>query len=199
LAFFADGQLKKVAASGGPVTVLANAPNPRGGSWNEHNVIIYEPDYRDSLWQISAAGGTPVRLTKLDASKHTTHRWPMFLPDGKHFLFFATNHSGGSEQGVYFGSLEDGSYKHVVDADSGAQYGSGYLLYHVQSALQAQKFDPRTGMVSGDPVPVANLVEYDAGTWHTTFAVSRNGLLIYEPGSKTLGTDFSGWTKVASC
>jgi serine/threonine protein kinase/Tol biopolymer transport system component len=187
--FFADGHLKKVLASGGPVTVLAEAPNPRGGSWNQDNVILYEPDYRDSLWRISAAGGTPVRLTKLEAGKHTTHRWPRFLPDGKHFLFFATNHSGGSEQGIYFGSLQDGSYKRVLDADSDAQYASGYLLYHLQSALLAQKFDLAAGAVSGDPVPVADLVEYDVGTWHTTFTASQNGLLIYEPGSKTLGTD----------
>ena len=113
--FFADGHLKKVAAAGGPVTMLADTPNPRGGSWNQDNVIIYEPDYRDSIWKISAAGGTPQRLTKFENSKHTTHRWPRFLPDGKHFLFFATNHSGGSESGIYIGSLDDGSYKHVID------------------------------------------------------------------------------------
>jgi hypothetical protein len=57
--FFADGHLKRVPAAGGPVTVLADAPNARGGSWNQDNVIIYEPDYRDSLLRISAAGGAP--------------------------------------------------------------------------------------------------------------------------------------------
>jgi eukaryotic-like serine/threonine-protein kinase len=191
LGFFADGHLKKVPASGGPVTVLADAPNPRGGSWNQDNVIVYEPDYRDSLWRINASGGTPVRLTKFEDDKHTTHRWPWFLPDGKHFLFFATNHSGDSQQGIYFASLADGSYKRVLDSDSGAQYASGYLLYHLQSQLLAQKFDASTGAISGDPVPVANLVEYDSGTWHTTFTASQNGVLIYEPGAKTLGTDLS--------
>jgi len=112
-----------------------------------------------------------------------------FLPDGKHFLFFATNHSGNSEQGIYLGSLENGSHKHVLDADSDTQYASGYLIYHLQSALLAQKFDPATGTLSGEPAPIANVVEYDSGTWHTTFTASQNGTLIYEPGSKTLGTD----------
>jgi Tol biopolymer transport system component/tRNA A-37 threonylcarbamoyl transferase component Bud32 len=189
LGFFADSHLKKIPAGGGPVTILAEAPNPRGGSWNQDNVIIYEPDYRDTLWRISAAGGPPVRLTKFENDKHTTHRWPQFLPDGKHFLFFATNHSGDSEHGIYFGSLVDGTYKHVLDADSGGQYASGYLIYQLQSQLQAQKFDDATGTVSGEPVTLANLVEYDTGTWHTTFTASQNGLLVYEPGSKTLGTD----------
>jgi Tol biopolymer transport system component len=187
--FFADGHLKKVPAAGGPVTVLADAPNSRGGTWNQDNVIIYEPDYRESLWRISASGGTPARLTKFETGKHTTHRWPQFLPDGKHFLFFATNHSGDSEQGIYFGTLADGSYKRVVGADSGAQYASGYLLYHLQSALLAQRFDLASGEVSGDPIPVASLVEYDLGTWHSTFAASQNGILLYEPGSKALGAD----------
>src|SRR5580704_4095309 len=142
LGFFADGHLKKVPAEGGPVTVLADTPNARGGSWNQDNVIIYEPDYRDSLWRIPAGGGTPARLTKFEGGKHTTHRWPSFLPDGKHFLFFATNHSGNSEQGIYYGSLEDGSFKHVVDSESQGVYANGYLLYHLQSQLMAQKFDP---------------------------------------------------------
>jgi len=189
LGFFAEGQLKKVPSAGGPVTILADAPNPRGGAWNQDNVILYEPDYRDSLWRVSANGADARRLTRLDGGRHTTHRWPRFLPDGKHFLFFATSHAGSSEQGIYFGSLSDGSYKRVVDSDSDAQYASGYLLFHLQSQLFAQKFDASTGAVSGDPAPIANLVEYDTGTWHTTFAASQNGLLVYEPGSKTLGTD----------
>ena len=191
IGFFADGHLKKVPASGGPITVLSDAPNPRGGSWNQDNVIIYEPDYRDTLWRINASGGPPARLTKFEGGKHTTHRWPWFLPDGKHFLFFATNHSGDPEQGIFLGSLEDGSYKRLLNSDSGAQYASGYLLYHLQSQLLAQKFDPSRGEVSGDPLPVASPVEYDSGTWHVTFTASQNGVLLYEPGSKTLGTDLS--------
>jgi len=61
----------------------------------------------------------------------------------------------------------------VVDADSDAQYASGYLLYHVQSQLLAQKFNPSTGEVSGDPATVANFVEYDSSTWHTTLQPAR--------------------------
>jgi Tol biopolymer transport system component/tRNA A-37 threonylcarbamoyl transferase component Bud32 len=189
LGFFAEGHLRKIPAEGGPVTTLADAPNPRGGAWNQNNDIIFEPDYRDTLWRISGNGGTPTRLTKFETAKHTTHRWPQFLPDGKHFLFFATNHSGSPEQGIYFGSLDDGSYKHVLDSDSEAQYASGYLIYHLQSQLLAQKFDPAKGTASGDPITLANLVEYDVGTWHTTFTVSQNGRLVYEPGSKMLGSD----------
>jgi hypothetical protein len=94
IAFFANGNLRKIPATGGPVTVLADAPGGRGGTWSPENIIVYTPDFRESLWKISANGGTPERMTTLDPSRHSTHRWPSFLPDGKHFLFFATNHSG---------------------------------------------------------------------------------------------------------
>src|SRR4030095_9406908 len=64
LGFFADEKLKKISASGGPVTFLADAPNARGGAWNQDNVILYTPDYRDALWKVNAYGGTAVAVTK---------------------------------------------------------------------------------------------------------------------------------------
>lgn len=70
---------------------------------------------------------------------------------------------------------------------------SGYLLYHLQSQLMAQKFDRDSGKVSGDAIPVASTVEYDASTWHTTLAMSQNGLMAYEPGSKSHGVQLI-WT-----
>ncbi len=187
LGFFADGHLKKVPAAGGPVIVLAEAQNARGGSWNQDNVILFEPDYRNSLWQISANGGPLTIVTRLESGKHTTHRWPQFLPDGQHFIFFATSHSGGTEQGIYYGSLKDGSFRRVVESDSDGEYVSGYLLYHLQSQLLAQRFDPGRGTVSGDPISVASFVDYDPGTWHATFTASENGLMLYEPGTKSRG------------
>ncbi len=183
--FFADTKLKKVAASGGPVTILAEAPNARGGAWNRDNVIVYAPDYREALWKINAGGGTPARATTLDLSKHSTHRWPSFLPDGSHYLFFATNHAGGHREanGIYLGSLDSDSIQLVLATDSAGLYSSGYLLFHQQNALMAQKFDLTRGTVSGEPVTLANDVQHDSGTFHTVFTVADN-LLLYEPGSE---------------
>lgn len=191
IAFFADGKLRKVPAAGGAVTVLADAPGGRGGAWSPENVIVYTPDFRDSLWKISANGGTPERLTTLDPSRHTTHRWPSFLPDGKHFLFFATNHSGTNpdQNGVYLGSVDNHAIKLVLPSDSAAQYTSGYLLYHLQTALIAQKFDPATGKLSGDPVAIAEHVQYDPSVWRTTFSASDEGTLITASGEYNANTE----------
>jgi len=187
IAFFADGKLRKVSASGGPVTILADAPNARGGTWNRDNVIVYAPDYRDALWKMNAGGGEAQRCTTLDPSKHTTHRWPSFLPDGKHFLFYATNHAGGrhEDNGIYLGSTEGGATPLILSTESAGLYSSGYLLYHQQNALMARKFDPARATLSGEPIPVADNVQNDAGTFHTVATVADSGLLLYEPGTET--------------
>ncbi|HST09051.1 MAG TPA: protein kinase [Terriglobales bacterium] len=186
IGFFADSKLRKVSASGGPVTILADAPNARGGAWNGDNTIVYAPDYRDSLWKVNAGGGAPARVTQLDLSKHSTHRWPSFLPDGKHFLYFATNHAGGrrEDNGIYLGSVDGGAPKLVLATDGAGLFAAGYLLFHQQNALMAQKFDPDRGTLSGDPITLANDVQHDAGTFHTVFTVAGSGTLLYEPGSE---------------
>jgi WD40 repeat protein len=71
----------------------------------------------------------------------------------------------------------------VVASDSGAQYASGHLLYHANRALVAQPFDPTTGKFSGSSVPLISNVRYDSGVWRGIFAVSQNGLMVYQTGS----------------
>jgi len=191
IAFFADGKLRKIPVGGGPVTVLADAPGGRGGAWSPENRIVFTADFRDSLWKISANGGTPERLTTLDPSRHSTHRWPSFLPDGKHFLFFATNHSGtnADQNGIYLGSTDSHTTRLVLPTDSAAQYASGYLLYHLQTALIAQKFDPANATLSGDPVALADHIQYDPSVWRTTFSASDDGTLITVSGESTANTE----------
>ncbi len=190
LGFFANAKLNKIAATGGPVTTLGDAPSGRGGSWSKNNVIVYAPDFNVGLMRISAQGGTPQAATKLDLSKHTTHRWPWFLPDGKHFLYLATSHSGGvrEQNGIYFASLEGGASKLVLPTDAGAQYGSGYLLFHAQTAVMAQRFDPETGKLSGDAFALVDRVQQDDTVWRTLFSVSENGVMVYQSGSANAGT-----------
>jgi hypothetical protein len=86
LGFFAEGKLKKLEVSGGPVQILCDAPSGRGGTWNKDGVILFTPSgqQQGGLFQISASGGTPTQITVPDQSNaETTHRWPMLLPDGK--------------------------------------------------------------------------------------------------------------------
>jgi eukaryotic-like serine/threonine-protein kinase len=183
--FFANGKLAKIAATGGPVSVLADAPNSRGGSWSANDVIVFAPDYIGALSKVSAQGGTVEPATLIEKTKHDTHRWPWFLPDGKHFLFLATSHTGGDPKpnGIYFGSVDNKETRQLVAADSAAQYASGYLLYRANTALVAQPFDPQSGTLSGSAVPLFNNLRDDVGVWRSIFAVSQNGLMVYQLGN----------------
>ena len=90
LGYFADGKLKKMEISGGPAQTIAHAPNPRGGSWNRDGVIVFAPDASTPLYRVAATGGEAIQLTSLDTSRQeTSHRWPFFLPDGRHFLYLS--------------------------------------------------------------------------------------------------------------
>ncbi len=185
--FFAGGKLMKIAAAGGPIAAIADAPNARGGSWSANDGIVFAPDFQGALEKVNAHGGAATPATVLDKTKHDTHRWPWFLPDGKHFIFFATNHTGGDpkQNGIYFASVDSTEAHFVVATDSAAQYASGYLLYHANTALVAQPFDPQKGILSGSATVLVNNLRDDVGVWRSIFAVSQNGLMIYQAGSAT--------------
>jgi serine/threonine protein kinase len=180
LGFFADGQLKKVDASGGPVQVLCAAPEGRGGSWNRDGTILFAPTFTSALFRVAAAGGVPIPATKLDDTRQeSSHRWPQFLPDGRHFIYL-TRRAALSESGINAGSLDSPQQVPVLDAASNAVYAPpGYLLFVRNSALVAQPFDAKLLRVTGDPIPIAEQVEVNGGMLRATFSVSENGVLAY--------------------
>ena len=196
VAFFSDYKLRKVAIAGGPVQVIAEATDPygsRGGTWNRDGTIVYAPHFNRPLFRVSAGGGKTEPATRLDSSRReTTHRWPQFLPDGRHFLYFARTAVGGAQaekNGIYAGALDSNERKFILQAESNAVYVSpGWLLFWRDGNLLAQAFDPRRLELRGQPVAVAGGVEYDPVVWRGVFSVSENGVLIYQAGPEKRGS-----------
>jgi eukaryotic-like serine/threonine-protein kinase len=184
IGFFADGKLKRMDISGGPAVIICDAPIGRGGSWSANGTIVFSPQFGTPIYQVPATGGTPTVVTKL-TSKYTTHRWPAFLPDGKHFLYLAANHAAPStgETAVFWASLDGKDNKMVVLTPSNAVYASGYLLFVRQNALMAQPFDPSSGDLKGQATVLNDDVQVDSSVWRGTFTASDNGTMIYQPGS----------------
>src|SRR5262249_47622819 len=114
--FFADGRLKRVDIAGGTPQVLANAPIGRGGAWNREGTIIFSRSTTEGLFKVSATNGEPVAVTRLETGQ-ISHRFPNFLPDGRHFIYFA---QARPVQGVYAGSLDGGPSKLLAPADVAA-------------------------------------------------------------------------------
>ncbi len=187
IGFFAKGKLNKVLAAGGPVIALAEADNPRGGTWCSGDVIVYAASFQSGLMKVSANGGAASEATRLDGTKHSTHRWPWCLPDGQHFIYLATNHQGGTpaENGIYYAGLDGQEVHQVVVSDGGAEVAGKYLLYHTQPTLMAQAFDAGSGKVSGEAVAILDKVKFDTGVWRALFTVAHNGRIAYFTGGES--------------
>ncbi len=195
LAFFANGKLMKIPAAGGSPQVLASALWGRGGSWGSQNVIVYAPDSSSSIWRINSdgSGGAPLispqewRLHLEQASLDQSDRWPVFLPDGKRFLYWAGNFSNAKEDtfsGIYQSSLDDPKKRTLVQfCRCSVGYDSQNLYYaDGQRQLVRVGFDPSSGKVSGSPVVIANAVGFQPSTYYTAMTAAANGTVVYSNG-----------------
>ncbi len=186
IGFFADGKLKKVDVSGGQIQVLCEAPNGRGGTWNRDGVILFTPDSLGvGLFRVSSGGGSPVEITKLDTSHfEQSHRWPLFLPDGKHFIYLAANFGGQSEtNAIFLGSLDSQERRRLVSTNANAAYAEpGYLLYRRDKTLVAQPFDRRRYVLSGEPHTLSDDVLYFPHVDRAIFSASNGEILITQTG-----------------
>jgi len=129
-------------------------------------VILFSPVPSAALMRVNASGGTPTAITKVDTALHTSHRWPYFLPDGKHFLYVALHHdpSKAANNTLYFASLDGRENRPLFRSQSNAVYASGFLLFGRGDQLMAQPFNPSTGTLSGEPQNVAKGMMNDSST-----------------------------------
>ena len=185
IGFFAGGKLKKIDVSGGPPQTVCDAPDARGGTWNREGVILYNPiGSNQPLYRVSAVGGgDPTPATSLDKSQsETSHRWPYFLPDGRHFLYFARGKL--EHTGVYLASLDSKETTKLLGSSVNAVYAPpGWLLFMRNETLMAQPFDTNKLRLTDEPIPIAQPVSFNGGLGRGTFCVSENGVLIYRGGT----------------
>jgi eukaryotic-like serine/threonine-protein kinase len=188
LAFFADGKLRKVHVSGGPVQTLCDAPSGRGGTWNKDGIIVFTPNalVGKGLYRLSASGGTPTEITKVDLNRgEQSHRWPQFLPEGKHYLYMVANFGGlESVNAIFIGSLDSKDKRFVTAATGNAAYAApGYLVFPRERTLLAQRFDLKQLALTGEPTAILTDIQYQPQVRRVVFDVSDDGLLVAQTGS----------------
>lgn len=124
IGYFADGKLKKIEASGGPAQTICPAASGRGGAWSRDGMILFST-FSGPLWGVPAAGGEPKAITILDASRQeSSHRWPFFLPDGKHFLYQISS-SRPENSGIYVGTQDSKDRTRLLGDRCNAAYAGG--------------------------------------------------------------------------
>jgi len=184
IGFFAARKLKIADILAGTVEVLADARRGRGGTWNRDGTIVFAPDIGGPLFRISDSGGAATPITRVPPHSGQACRWPFFLPDGRHFLYFVDWSGPGDPQqnGIYVGSLDSDKIKLVSSELSGnVMFASGHLLYVHNRSLMAQPFDPVTLETTGPAVPVASEeLEKHPGFSEAGFSASQNGVLVFQ-------------------
>ena len=184
IAFFAESKLKRVSREGTNVTTICDAGFGGGGSWGANNMIVFAPHQQGPLMKVSAGGGRPEPATTLDTAKEETHHlYPAFLPDGTHYVFYVNS----KERGLYVASIENSDRTRLFDPDPalppaaavtpGLYAASGHLYYVRDRVLMAMPFDPNRRAVTGEPVKVADTVDYEP-PGEAAFTIAGD-LLIY--------------------
>ncbi len=174
IAYGSNGKLKRSDLTGANAQVLCDSARMVGGTWSKDGIIVFAPDYRTTVMQVSAQGGEPKPVNmKTDGSEVERHRFPYFLPDGRHFLFFR------EQKGIWSASLDSPEIKQIV-ADAGvAVYAApGWLIFLRNEALVAQSFDTGNLALAGEPVPIINSAKNPPAV--RRFSVSDNGVLVWQ-------------------
>jgi serine/threonine protein kinase/Tol biopolymer transport system component len=193
LGFFANGKLKRLDLAGGSPVTLAEAPNPRGGSWGSQGIVVFSPSAVSGLWQVVESGGPARPLTTVDTGRSEfTHRWPTFLPDGNRFIYVGRGANGGMSS-IYLSSLERPQERTLLikETSAAAAYSPAhgkhteYLYWLRQQALVAQPFDSKHARLLGDgvPVPGAEMVALTVTLARSSVSVSNDGTILFGSGS----------------
>ncbi|HEV2422601.1 MAG TPA: protein kinase [Candidatus Acidoferrales bacterium] len=193
LGFIADQKLQKVPVAGGSPVVIASVSGvgrTYGAIWTKDDEIYFGAEPPRGLLKVSAMGGTPQPLTKLDSARQETdHRYPELLPGGRVLLFTVRNASEPSfdEADIAAVNLATGQRHMLVSGGTDAHYVSGHLIFLRRGVLLAAPFDPTKLEVTGAATPVVENVVENPRIGGGQFSVSRDGSLVYIPGGVSFG------------
>ena len=178
IGFFAEGKLKKIAASGGPVDVLDSVEAFGQGTWNQDGVILFSARGAGPLSGAIYRLGSSRPVTELGRDENS-HHWPRFLPDGNHFIYHASNIGPESDGKIYVSSLDGMAPQLLADGQNASYASPGYLLFKRQGTFRAQPFDLQSLAVTGEARALPGAV---SGSY---LSASQNGILAYGGGSNT--------------
>ncbi len=177
LAFFSEGKLRRMPIDGGLAETICDAPAGRGGAWStsDGGVIVFAPNQEGFLYKVKPSGGTPLPVTeKEDGARIVRHRQPVFLPDGRRFLY-------GAVSGTYIGDLNNpGKARKLFDETSMVLFAEpGYLLYIRENVVFARRFDSNRLEFTGDAFPVVQNIVSTPVTRTAEFSASSTGILAW--------------------
>jgi Tol biopolymer transport system component len=196
IAFFLGGKLKKIDLEGGAPLTICNASEGRGGNWSQEGVILFTPDTQSPIMRVSAAGGEPTPVTTIDVSRlgESSHRYPVFLPDGNRFFYLRASHAAAPQDpvnSIWIGSLDSDETFELMQSTSNVTYAQGHLFWQRDRFLMARQFDPESLEFQGEPFVVGEDLVYQANYWRASFGVSDRGPIVFQGGLAS--TQYLAW------
>jgi serine/threonine protein kinase/Tol biopolymer transport system component len=181
LGFFTPDKLKRIELGGGAPVTICDIPIGAGnsGTWGAAGDILITNIQGVAISRVPATGGKPVNVVEADASRGEIRlNWPWYLPDGKRFLYFVRLRDKSARAML----AEPGKPpRAILSVSSIVQYAEpGLLFFAREGAFLAQRFDWRSGRLSGEPIPIAEHVELFETSGRASFAVSLSGTLAYQ-------------------
>jgi len=192
IGFFAEGKLKTIDLSSGTIQIVCESPQVFGASWNDQGIILFVPADGGPIYKVRASGGSPEPVTKITGNEAL--RWPSFLPDGDHFLFFL-NSAGSGQSGelvaddrIYVGSLSSTTKKGIsAEMANNVQFAMGRIFFVRDRSLMAQRFDTKRMQVTGMPELIARReLEPDVAYSRSGFSMSQNGVIVFQSASDNI-------------
>jgi eukaryotic-like serine/threonine-protein kinase len=183
--FFADRKLKIVEIAGGAIHVLADVQRASGGTWGNSRVIVFAPDVNGPLYQVADTGGTPSQIGPVAKSDSLRgNRWPVFLPDGRHFLYvsLASSLQTGDISEIRVGSLDSTDDKKISSENvRTVAFAHDHLFFVRNGVLYSQRFDSAQLRTTGQPIPVTDRdVAGPSVFYPSEFSISQSGVLAFQ-------------------
>jgi hypothetical protein len=133
----------------------------RGGTWNSNGTIVFAA-FGQPLMRVADGGGVASPVTELDQNRgDLSHHWPVFLPDGRRFMYLALSNNAG-QTGIYEGSLDSKATRKVFAAESRIGLAGAHLLSLSKGVLVAQAYDTDNRRLDPAVIPIAEHIENDA-------------------------------------
>jgi Tol biopolymer transport system component len=183
IGFFADGHLKVFRLNDGTVRTLCDAPLGRGGTWGRDGTILFSPRTSGAeIFRISQEGGTLAAVTSLNAgASENDHRWPEFLPDGRHFLYSIRSRIA-AKSGIFLASLDGDPPVQLAPIQSQVHHAltdrGEFLLYVKDDSIRARRFDLARQRLDGPEITLVENVMYTPATG-ASFSVVGGRMLAY--------------------
>jgi hypothetical protein len=183
---FSGAIIKRISVNGGPSQLLTDVATGNGSTTvNSDGTVLV--GFGPSPIRRVLPDGRLEEVTHLDKIRgESAHEFPLFLPDGKRFLFVAVTRDttrGTVRRLLCAASLDAKTVTRIAEVPTEVRYAVGHLFFVREGSLMAQPFDESQLKVTGEAFSVAEGVVFSSRVGFAAFSVARDGTIVYDPPS----------------